>query len=216
MCSIRITATPRAFMSSRMARTSSTSDGESPASASSATSSLGCEAIARASSSLRMSTWVSSRESRPAFASSPTCRRMDSASSVSRPRLRCKSGCARAAYRSGMRRLSSTLMLANGRGIWKLRAMPRRMRRCGGRVARSRPSNWIDPPPRSVPAMQFTSVLLPEPFGPMSPTRSPAPTERSTPSSATKPPNRLVTPVATSSVPLTWAPRGGSAGESNP
>src|SRR5438093_1607859 len=29
MCSIRITATPRAFMSSRMARTSSTSEGES-------------------------------------------------------------------------------------------------------------------------------------------------------------------------------------------
>ncbi len=31
-------------------------------------------------------------------------------------------------YSSGTSRFSSTVMLANGRGIWKLRAMPRRVR----------------------------------------------------------------------------------------
>ena len=93
MCSIKITATPRDFISSKMASTSSTSEGERPASASSATRSFGCEAIARASSSLRMSTWVNSRETRSAFASRPTCFRIAIASSRSWPRLRCKRGC---------------------------------------------------------------------------------------------------------------------------
>src|SRR5262249_12040395 len=43
----------------------------------------------------------------------------------------------------------------------------------------------------SVPHRQFTKVLLPEPLGPIRPTRSPADTVMLTSSSATKPPNRL-------------------------
>ena len=45
----------------------------------------------------------------------------------------------------------------------------------------------------SVPQMQLTSVLLPEPLGPIRPSRSPGATSSSTPSSAMKPPKRLVT-----------------------
>ena len=66
-------------------------------------------------------------------------------------------------------------MLWNGRGSWKLRATPA-MRAFVSRKAvhgaavedercRSRSA--------SVPQMQLTSVLLPEPFGPIRPSRSP-------------------------------------------
>src|SRR3984893_17752332 len=96
---------------------------------------------------------------------------------------------------SGTRRLSATVMQAKGRGDWKLRAMPRRVRRWAPSPARSRPSNRTRPVSlTSVPHRQLTSVLLPEPLGPIKPTRSPAVTARSMPSSATKPPNRLESP----------------------
>src|SRR5512136_2106717 len=63
----------------------------------------------------------------------------------------------------------------------------------------SRPSKRMPPSSfLSVPAMQLTSVLLPEPLGPIRPTRSPGPTAKSTPSSAVKPPNRLMTPDTSS------------------
>ena len=59
----------------------------------------------------------------------------------------------------------------------------------------SRPSKRMLPASlRSVPEMQFTSVLLPDPLGPIRPSRSPGRTIRSTLSSAVKPPKRLVTP----------------------
>src|SRR5262249_34586395 len=50
----------------------------------------------------------------------------------------------------------------------------------------------------STPAMQWKSVVLPEPFGPISPTISPASTETSTPASAVSPPKCLVTPLTSS------------------
>src|SRR5580704_11376917 len=43
----------------------------------------------------------------------------------------------------------------------------------------------------SVPQIQLTRVLLPEPFGPISPSRSPFATDNEIFSSATKPPKRL-------------------------
>ena len=52
---------------------------------------------------------------------------------------------------------------------------------------------------RSVPQMQLTSVILPEPFGPIRPTRSPGCDRRSMSSSATKPPKRLPRPLTSSS-----------------
>src|SRR5216117_3824148 len=42
--------------------------------------------------------------------------------------------------------------------------------------------------------MQLTSVLLPDPFGPIRPSRSPGCTSSAMPSSATKPPKRLPRP----------------------
>src|SRR6266852_7674363 len=102
-----------------------------------------------------------------------------------------------------MHRLSSTVMLAKGLGIWKLRASPRRMRLCAACPPMSSPSKRMLPSSfLSVPAMQLTSVLLPEPFGPMRPTRSPGRTMKSTRSSAVKPPTLLVTPETSSSASL--------------
>src|ERR1044071_8295750 len=64
-------------------------------------------------------------------------------------------------------------MLWNGRGIWKLRAMPLRVRRYAGSFEISSPWNSIEPPSfRSDPEMQLMSVVLPEPLGPISPERS--------------------------------------------
>ena len=89
---------------------------------------------------------------------------------------------------------SATLMLMNGRGSWKLRASPRRVRSCAISPSMFSPAKMTLPVSlRSVPQMQLTSVLLPEPLGPIRPTRSPSATARSTPSSATKPPKRLPT-----------------------
>ena len=65
-------------------------------------------------------------------------------------------------------------MLRNGRGIWKLRVMPRRTRRCAGRRVTSWPLNSTRPPSQgSAPEMQLIKVVLPEPFGPIRPRRSP-------------------------------------------
>jgi hypothetical protein len=55
--------------------------------------------------------------------------------------------------------------------------MPRRQTRCDGTAARSAPSKRSDPlRARSRPAIVFTSVVLPAPFGPMTATISPGPT----------------------------------------
>ena len=101
----------------------------------------------------------------------------------------------------GTRRFSSRLMLLNGRGSWKLRARPSRVRSCASRPFSRWPANCTLPCScRIVPQMQFTSVLLPEPLGPISPTRSPSRTCSSISASATKPPKRLDRPETRSIV----------------
>src|SRR3954454_6535274 len=50
-----------------------------------------------------------------------------------------------------------------------------------------------------MPDMTLTSVDLPAPLSPTRPTTSPAPTPKSTPSSACTEPNRLLTPCSSSS-----------------
>jgi hypothetical protein len=66
------------------------------------------------------------------------------------------------------------------------------------------PSNPIEPPSlASDPQMQLMSVVLPEPLGPMMPSRSPERTVRLTSESATKPPKRLVTASISSRAPVT-------------
>ena len=68
------------------------------------------------------------------------------------------------------------------------------VRWCAGSPSILRPSKVTLPVSFcSVPQMQLTSVDLPEPFGPIRPSRSPGATSRSMPSSATKPPKRLPT-----------------------
>ena len=192
MCSIMMTATPRAFSASRISRISSTSELESPAIASSETSSFGLAASARASSSLRMSTCVRPPES----ASARSLRPISSSTSMASASILRRSVRPRAAYSSGTRRFSSTVMLRKGFGIWKLRATPSAARWCGRRRVMSCPSKTIDPVSLySAPEMQLMSVVLPEPFGPIRPRRSFAPSSSSMPSSATKPPKRLETPL---------------------
>ena len=93
--------------------------------ASSEISSCGRAAIARASSSLRSSTCESWFDRVSALSARPMPRRISIAS------LRVSAVCSEprcTTYSSGTTRFSSTDMLAKGRGIWKLRAMPRRVR----------------------------------------------------------------------------------------
>src|SRR5215471_14901689 len=70
----------------------------------------------------------------------------------------------------------------------------------------SLPSNRMRPPSVvSDPETQLIRVVLPEPFGPISPNRSPALTERLTRLSAVKPPNRLTRPSTSSRAPAIWS-----------
>src|SRR6478736_4043165 len=70
--------------------------------------------------------------------------------------------------------------------------MPRWVRWCAASPSATWPSKRTEPVSLCrVPHMQLTSVDLPEPFGPIRPTRSPCITDRLRPSSATKPPKRL-------------------------
>src|SRR5262245_5683614 len=190
MCSIMMTATPRLFSLKRMSRISSTSELDSPAIASSEISSRGLAASARASSSLRRSTWVSRPELALARPRKPTRSRMSRAAASGSPPPRA------AAYSMGIIRFCRIVMVRNGRGIWKLRTMPSRVRLCAGSLVMFEPLNAIVPwSQMSAPEMQLIMVVLPDPFGPIRPRRSPSPRWRSTPFSATNPPKRLVSPL---------------------
>ncbi len=129
---------PCSFSRKRMVRMSSTSALDRPAMASSEMSSFGRAAMARASSSLRISICVSPAGRRCAFASSPMVFKISPASALPSAPARPDP-----AYSSGMPRFSSTVMLVKGLGIWKLRAMPSRVRWCGGSAVISRPSKRI-------------------------------------------------------------------------
>src|SRR5271165_4752208 len=73
------------------------------------------------------------------------------------------------------------------------------MMRCGGLPAISRPSKRIEPAVGArVPDSMLKIVLLPDPFGPISPRISPSPTANETPLTAVNPPNRLKSPVTSS------------------
>ena len=112
---------------------------ESPAIASSDISSFGRVAIARASSILRSSTWLSVVADASALDARPMPARIDIA--VSRRCAAETSGSVATAKSSATIRFSTTVMLLNGRGIWKLRAMPRRVRTWAGNCVMSSPRN---------------------------------------------------------------------------
>src|SRR5205085_7772998 len=89
--------------------------------------------------------------------------------------------------------------LWNGRGIWKVRAMPRRHTSCPVRPAISPPAKRIEPAlGGKVPAIRLKIVVLPEPFGPIRPRISPGLTAKDTPLTARNPPNRLLRPATSS------------------
>jgi hypothetical protein len=159
--------------------------------ASSEIRSFGCVAIARASSILRNSTWLSLVADTSAFDARPIRVRIDIMMSR---RCAAETGSSvTAAKSSATMRFSATVMLLNGRGIWKLRAMPRRVRICGcKRVMSSSRNTTVPGSVRNAPEIQLISVVFPEPFGPMRPKRSPGQMSTLTLSSAVKPPKRLV------------------------
>ena len=100
---------------------------------------------------------------------------------------------------------SSTVISAKGCGIWKVRPTPQRdapLRR--PRRDTSRPATRIAPRVGfRLPASRLNSVVLPAPFGPISPSISPRPSAIDMPSTARKPPNRLASSRAsTTGAPL--------------
>ena len=180
---------------------SSTSACDSPAIASSAISSLGSAAMARASSSLRISICVRSRGSRSALAGQPDLAQQLQAARVDRGAGRGGRSPGRSRYRgwecggsrpaTGWRRAAAAGSCAPGRGAC-----------VGAPTARPAPRSAKRTLPLSlcrVPQMQLTRVDLPEPFGPIRPSRSPGWTSRSIDSRATKPPKRLPRPATCSS-----------------
>ena len=84
----------------------------------------------------------------------------------------------------------------NGRGIWKVRPMPRLMMRCGGQPADLAPLEADRARGRRAACRtsMLKIVLLPEPFGPIRPRISPCSTSNETSLTAVKPPKRLVRP----------------------
>src|SRR4029450_4051896 len=85
MCPTLIPVVPAGLSRNRISSRSSTSELVSPAMASSEISSEGLAAMARASSSLRISIWVSREEMTAALVSSPTSARISRASLVGSP-----------------------------------------------------------------------------------------------------------------------------------
>src|SRR5262245_21532242 len=84
--------------------------------------------------------------------------------------------------------------------IWNERASPSAERAGTDRSVTSAPAKRIRPASgRSSPASWATSVVLPAPLGPITAWISPGRTARATPSVATTPPNRLVSPCVSRS-----------------
>ena len=139
---------------------------------SSASSSLGWVASARAISSFF----------RPA-APMPSTRRLrvggqpDQSQCLARPLLGAlaRDALGRAVDSAASVAFSRTDSLRNGRGIWKVRASPRRQISLGGRPPICSPSSRdrAGRSARTAPAITLKVVLLPDPLGPIRPRISP-------------------------------------------
>src|SRR5581483_1437525 len=191
-CSIRITLIPVPFSSPRISATCSTSVGERPASGSSRITVLGPATHAAAS-------WVSCWMPCGTFAirderhrSAPTSRRASFACSrIRRPSRRAPGSTGQTGARGVMRgtreyrptpTFSPTLSSRTSTGAWNVRMNPFRARTGGPPRSSCRPSTAIVPASGfSLPAMRSTSVVFPDPFGPINPWIEPFRTTRSTP-----------------------------------
>ena len=87
-------------------------------------------------------------------------------------------------------RFSRTVRSSNSSVLCQVRASPRCARTCGGSPATSRPSSSTRPVERTNPVIASMNVVLPAPFGPISPTSWPSSTSTSTSSTARTPPKR--------------------------
>ena len=82
----------------------------------------------------------------------------------------------------------NTESLGKPRATWKVRTSPRRLTASGASPAISCPSNRIEPASGGTrPETTLNNVVLPAPFGPISPVMPPATTARSTPRSTSRP-----------------------------
>ena len=89
--------------------------------------------------------------------------------------------------------------MRNGRGIWNVRAMPRRQIWCADMPPISASAKRIEPlVGRIAPAIRLKVVLLPDPLGPMRPRISPSRTSKETWLTARKPPKRFDRPATAS------------------
>jgi hypothetical protein len=96
-----------------------------------------------------------------------------------------------------------TVMEAKICGIWKVRAMPSRQQRFGGSPRMFCPSKLICPAEvGNTPVQTLSSVVLPAPLGPATPSISPRSMSKLTPSSARNAPNRRTTPSSDMSAPV--------------
>ena len=162
-----------------------------PAVGSSISKRRGRLASAIASSTRLTSPYASTLMARSACACMPTLASSASASSMyceraarQTPRMRrsCES---RASWT-----FSRTVSEANVSAIWNVRPTPWRQMASGLRPTSSTPVSVTEPASgASWPPTMLKHVVLPAPFGPISASISPAPSEKLTPSTARTPPN---------------------------
>ena len=182
----------------------STSAGEAPAEGSSTSSTRGPAASAEASISSRCSLPLSSvagrrppRRDRPAQAASAPPRRASRVASrafgvASRSRTTPPGRPCRPAPTAA---LSSTVRSPKSAVACSVRTIPAAPARAGcpaGAPRRRADDTLVG---GHVPARSRSAVVLPEPFGPMSAVTVPASSVRSSPSTATSPPKRLLEPA---------------------
>src|SRR5882724_4798968 len=191
-CSTRMTDTPSARICSTRAHAAFTSRGLSPPIGSSRSRSPGSVASARAISSRFCSPRVRSAASEPSLSCNPTRSRIWAASVSARRRAASWLKAARVTF-------SRTESLGKGLTTWKVLAMPRRVMAWGRSPTTLRPSSRIRPAlGRRKPVTRLKAVVLPAPFGPMSPRISPGSTSKERRETARSPPKSLVRSVTVS------------------
>ena len=165
-----------------------------PAAGSSSRTSLGLAASARATPISLRWPWLRSL----GIFSAKSCRRMISSahSTCSRYRRSLRPGrimsviteC-QVARSAAANMLSRTVRSSKSSSDWNVRVSPRRARWCGATPARSSPSKVTLPAEIGVnPVIASMKVVLPAPFGPISPTSLPVVQSRSIASFALSPP----------------------------
>src|SRR5258707_173780 len=98
------------------------------------------------------------------------------------------------------RTFSKTVRASKGCGIWWVSAMPARQRACGAIRVTSRSSKTTAPRSgRRRPIRRLSAVVLPAPFGPMTPSASPGVPERPRSPMTRRQPNAFETPRSASS-----------------